>query len=263
MAEKKITPVETKAAAAKKTSSAETVKKAAPAETAPKKKTTVTESGKKVTEVTATGNAGGLRAGAIICWVLAIVCELVGILAYFGKINVTFVPTMTFIIGILVLDLIFVIVGSRLWVKANHIDPASEKNKVKFFLWNNMGVIVCIVAFLPYLILLLKDKDKLDPKTKKIAVIAALAALLIGSACSIDYNPVSEEQKAAAVEIVDGTVYWTKYGKVYHTSIECQALNNSDNLFQGEVDAAIENNKSRLCAFCAKRDNIEGVATNE
>ncbi len=212
-------------------------------------------------KVEASGNAGGKRAAAIVLWVLAIACEIVGILALVGKISITFMSTLTFIIALLVLDLIFVIVGSQFWKKANHIDPASKKNKVKFFLWNNMGVIVCIVAFLPYIILLLRDK-KLDPKTRKIAVVAAIAALLIGGACSVDYNPVSQEEKEAAEQVITGDVFWTQFGKVYHTHEDCQALNGSDSLYTGTVDAAIEKNKTRLCSFCARKDDITNVVTD-
>ena len=234
---------------------------AASAETkaAPKKEA----SEKTMKEAKPVGNAGGLRAGAIICWILALVCEAIGILSLFGKINITFMNTLTLVIVVLVVDLIFVIIGSQLWKKANHIDPASKKNKVKFFLWNNMGVIVCILAFLPYIILILKDKDNFDKKTKTIAAVAAVVALMIGGLTSIDYNPVSEEELNAAVQTIDGDVYWTQFGKVYHTSEECQHLNNSDTIIYGSVDEAIAANKSRLCKTCADRDNIEGVATNE
>lgn len=211
----------------------------------------------------ATGNAGANRAGAIICWLLALACEAVGILALFGKITVTFMPTLYFIIAVLVVDLIFVILGSTFWKKANHIDPASEKNKVKFFLWNNMGVIVCIIAFLPYIILLLKDKN-LDKKTRTIAVVAAVVALVIGGLTSVDYNPVSEEQLASAQQYVEGTVYYTQFGKCYHIDQDCSALNNSDTLYECEdVDQAIANNRTKLCSFCAKRNNVNGeVATD-
>ena len=46
---------------------------------------------------------------------------------YFGKVNITFAPTMAVIIAAIVLDLIFVVIGSLLWKKANLIDPASKK----------------------------------------------------------------------------------------------------------------------------------------
>lgn len=219
---------------------------------------------KTVEQAKPVGNAGALRATAVVMWVLAIVCEALGFLMYFGKINITFVGTLTAVIAVLVLDLIFVVIGSICWKKANHIKPASEKNKLKFFLWNNMGVIVSIIAFLPYLILILTDKDKkFDKKTKTIAAVAAVIALVIAGLTSVDYNPVSEEQLQAATQTIEGDVYWTPYGKVYHTTEECSHLNNSDKLIYGTVEEAIAANKSRLCYTCAKRDNIEGVATNE
>ena len=90
-----------------------------------------------------------------------------------------------------------------------------------------------------------------------------IVALVIAGLTSVDYNPVSEEQLAAATETIEGIVYWTPYGKVYHTSQECSHLNNSDSLVYGSVEEGIAANKSRLCYTCAKRDGIEGVATNE
>lgn len=217
---------------------------------------------KKMKEAKPVGNAGGLRAGAIVCWLLALACEAVGILMLFGKINITFMSTLVCIIVVLVVDLIFVIIGSQLWKKANHIKPASKKNKVQFFLWNNMGVIVCILAFVPYLVLLLKDKN-LDKKTKTIAAVAAIIALVIGGLTSVDYNPVSEEELTAATQTIDGNVYWSQFGKVYHTSEDCQHINNSDTVYYGTVDEAIAVNRTRLCNTCAHRDNISGVATDE
>ena len=78
------------------------------------------------------GNAKGLRVGAVILWVAAIAFELVAVLMLFGKINITFMNTLTCLIVLLLLDLVCVIIGSQLWKKANHIDPASKKNKTKF-----------------------------------------------------------------------------------------------------------------------------------
>jgi hypothetical protein len=216
-----------------------------------------TEDGKTIKEAKPVGNAGGLRCGAIICWLVAICFEVLGFLLYFDKIRLP-LPTLAGIIGVLVLDLIFVIIGSQLWKKANRIDPASKKNPVKFFLWNNMGVIVCIIAFLPYIILIFTDKqNKLDKKTKAIAVVVGIIALLIGGLCSYDWNPISPEEKAAAEAAITGEVYWTQFGKVYHTSADCSHLNNRDTLYEGDVDQAIADNKTRLCKTCAKRDNIE------
>ena len=218
---------------------------------------------KTVTEAKPVGNAGGLRAGAVILWVVAEILEVLAILQLFGKINITFLPQMWVFIGFLVLDLICVIIGAQLWKKANHIDPASEKNKVKFWLWNNMGVVVCCFAFIPFIILLLLNKD-IDKKTKTVALIAAIVALVIGGAASIDYNPVSAEQlEAAEVALGETVVYWSPFGHVYHTHTDCQALNQTETLTEGTVEQAIASNRTRLCKFCATKDEITTVVTDD
>ncbi len=218
---------------------------------------------KTVKEAKPVGNAGGLRTGAVILWVVAIIFEVLAILVLAGKINLTFMPQLYQLIGFLVLDLICVIVGAQLWKKANHIDPVSKANPTKFWLWNNMGVIVCCFAFFPFLILMLLNKDT-DKKTKTICIIAAIIALLIGIGTSIDYNPVSSEEKAAAVNTFgDAAVYWPPFGHVYHTHTDCQALNQTETLTEGTVEQAVAANRTRLCKFCANRDNITTVVTDE
>ena len=216
---------------------------------------------KVVKEAAPVGNAKGLRLGAVGLWVLAIVMEVLALLVVIGKINLKFMPTLYQLIAFLVLDLAFVIIGAQLWKKANRIDPVSEANKLKFWLWNNMGVIACVVAFVPIIVLMLTNKE-LDKKTKSIAVVVAVIALLIGGVCSYDFNPVSEEQQQAAISAVEGDVFWAPFGKVYHTHDDCQALNQSDTLTYGTVEQAIAANRTRLCSFCAKNDNITGVVTD-
>ena len=217
---------------------------------------------KEVIEAKPVGNAGTKRLIAVILWVVAFVFEILAALVLFGKLNLKFMPTLTQLIVLLVLDLACVIIGSQFWKKANRIDPASEKNKVKFWLWNNMGVIVCVICFLPIIILFLTNKD-LDKKTKAIAVVVAIIALLIGGVASYDFNPVSEEQLAAAEEVFgDENVYWAPFGKVYHTHEDCSALNHTDTLTMGTVDQAIAANRTRLCSFCASKDAITDVVTD-
>ena len=220
--------------------------------------------GKKPTiqQAAPVGNATGLRIGAIALWVLAIAFEVLAILVAIGKLNFNFMPTLGQLIILLVLDLVCVIVGAQLWKKANHIKPASEKNPVQFWLWNNMGVIACVVAFLPIIIILLTNKD-LDKKTKAIATVVAVIALLIGGVASYDWNPVSEEQQQAAIQAISGDVYWAPFGKVYHTHEDCGALNHTDTLTEGTVEQAIAAGRTRLCSFCAKRDEITGVVTDD
>lgn len=213
-------------------------------------------------EAAPVGNATGLRAGAVALWLAAVVLEVVAYLVYNGTINVTFMPSIWMIIIALVLDLVCVIIGSQLWKKANHIKPASEKNPLLFWLWNNMGLIACTVAFLPFVILALINKEA-DKKTKAIATVVAIIALLIGGVASYDFNPVSEEQQQAAIEAISDDVYWSPFGKVYHTHDDCQSLNQSDTLTYGTVEQAIAEGRTRLCAFCAREDEITGVVTDE
>ncbi|MBQ3516410.1 MAG: hypothetical protein IJA29_04220 [Lachnospiraceae bacterium] len=207
------------------------------------------------------GNATGFRVGAIILWVVALAFEVLAYLVLIGKVNLNFMPSLWQMIAFLVLDLICVIVGSQFWKKANHIKPASEKNKTLFWLWNNMGLIVCAVCFIPFVILALTNKEA-DKKTKVIATVVAVIALLIGGACSIDYNPVSAEEQQAAMEAISDDVYWSPFGKVYHTHDDCSSLNQSDTLTYGTVEQAIAENRTRLCSYCAKRDEITGVTTD-
>ncbi|MDO4815084.1 MAG: hypothetical protein Q4A83_00575 [Bacillota bacterium] len=222
----------------------------------------IEEKRKEYKQAKPVGEAKPKRIGAIALWVAAVVFEVLAALVLFGKINLTFMPVMWQLIVFIVLDLACVIAGSQLWKKANHIDPASEANKVKFWLWNNMGVIVCVFAFVPIIILMLANKE-LDKKTKTIATVVAVIALLIGGVFSYDFNPVSQEQLDAAVDAL-GTeqVYWAPFGHVYHTHDDCQSLSQSESLTVGTVDQAIAEGRTRLCSFCAKRDNITGVATD-
>lgn len=209
----------------------------------------------------------GLRIGAIVLWLLAIGFEILALLVAIEKFAPKFLDSMPLLVPVivlLVLDLACLIIGSQLWKKANHINPMSEKNKLLFWLWNNMGLIVAVLAFVPFIVILATNKDA-DPKIKKVGAIVAVVALLIGGAASIDYNPVSKEQKEAAMEAITTTVYWTntRSGKAYHTHDDCQTLNQTDELVAGTVEQAIAANRVKLCYFCAKRDGLETTVATE
>ncbi len=209
----------------------------------------------------------GLRIGAIVLWVLAIGFEILALLVAVEKFAPKFLDSMPLwvpVIVLLVLDLVCLIIGSQLWKKANHINPMSEKNKALFWLWNNLGLVVAVLAFVPFIILLATNKDA-DPKIKKIGAIAAVVALLIGGVASYDFNPVSAEQKEAAMEAITTTVFWTntRSGKAYHTHDDCQTLNQTDELVAGTVEQAIAANRVKLCYFCAKRDGLEDKVATE
>ena len=261
MAEKKVTENE----AAPKKAVKKTITKVDSAKaTTPAEKPAAKTAAKATTPVTAAdkSSAKTKRILAVIFWVLAIVCEVLAVLVFIGKIDLKFISQMAQLIAFLVIDFILVVVGAQFWKQANHLDPVSEQNKAKFWLWNNMGVIVCCFAFIPFLIYVLFIDKNADPKMKKVASIVAAVALLLGIGLSYDWNPVSEEGKAQAeVTLGDTSVYWTQFGSVYHLDQDCQHLNRSSEVFEGDVATAIGTGKTRLCKTCAKNFNIE-IADN-
>ena len=215
-----------------------------------------------------TGSSAGYRAGAIVLWILAIACEILAILALTKNFTIHFTTNgntnmLILLIGFIVLDFIFAVVAAQLWKKANRIKPMSEKNKFLFYLWNELGVIMACICFIPLIILLLKN-DKLDKKTKTIVTIIAAVALLIAGVASADFNPVSAEQKAEAESTITDDVYWTTFGHKYHMDLDCQAIVNSNTVYQGTVTEAIESGRTAICSFCAKRhaDELDLDALN-
>jgi len=195
------------------------------------------------------------RVWAIVCWVIAIVFEVIGILKLTDVINwFSGLELSTFLIICIVLDLIFVIIGSLLWKKANHIDPISKKNKTKFWLWNNLWTILSVIAFLPLIVLVFTDKD-LDKRSKKLVGGIAIVALVIAGLASYDYNPVSSEQLERAEKEVlqvspSGTVYWATYSKKYHVDKDCPAFSNSETVYEGTVRDAYERWLTDPCRRC-------------
>ena len=96
-------------------------------------------------------------------------------------------------IGLLVVIAIFAILGSVLWKKANRHDPATKAEPTKFFIQNQLGAIITIIAFLPLLALVFMDKD-MDPRTKKIAGGVGVALAALATVVGVDFDPPSTEQ---------------------------------------------------------------------
>lgn len=202
-------------------------------------------------------SAGGLRIGAVVLWVLAILFEV-------GTIYMLNIAETTYAIIGIILDAICCIAGSLLWKKANRISPTRSKNKLVAFLWNQMGVIACLVAFIPLGLFLLLKADKISPKMKKIIAAIAAVAFLGSTGASIDYNPPTPEsvaQAEAEAQMVnadfDGNVYWTRWGKSYHLDENCQALARSEVLINGTLEEAFEAKRNDPCDFCAGGADVE------
>ncbi|MEP6826816.1 MAG: hypothetical protein ABJA10_01940 [Aestuariivirga sp.] len=151
-----------------------------------------------------------LRIFALLAWAVAIAGEGVGL--YFLKQHKFDAGAgggnLPLLIGILVGIAVFAIAGSLLWKAANRQNPASRADAFRFFVQNQLGAIITLIAFLPLIILIFMDKD-MDPKNKQIAggigAVLAVVAALIG----VDFKPASVEQytqdmNACATQIKSG-----------------------------------------------------------
>lgn len=218
---------------------------------------------KRTTAVVSAANKSSAttkRIFSVILWLVALAAEVGAILILNGTWYIPDEKQMMFLIGLVVIDLILVVIGALLWKSANRLDPPSKKNKFTFYLWSQMGLIAAIICFLPLIILLLKNKD-MDAKTKKLVSIVAAVALVIAALLSIDFSPTSSEDLAAAqelaMEVGDGTAYWTQFGKSYHLDPNCGTLLNSSTIYSGTVDEAFAANREDPCDFCALTEAAE------
>lgn len=143
------------------------------------------------------------------------------------------------------------ITGSMLWKKANRLDPARRSETVKFFVQNQLGAIVAVIAFVPLIILVLMNKDM--SKSQKgiagaIGGVLAIAAIVLG----IDYNPSSVEQYTAdqstVIQILgEDEVVWVEGGGVYHVCAEVpDVANASTPEGTGTTADAVAAGKTRL-----------------
>lgn len=122
--------------------------------------------------------------------------------------------------------------------------------------------IAALALDLFFVILALTNKN-IEKKTKAMATVLTIIVLLIGGIACYDFNPISEEEQTSAMSTITADVYWSPFGKVYHTHDDCQSLNQHDKLAYGSVELAISKGHTRLCAFCAKKDDITGVVTDK
>ncbi len=212
------------------------------------------------------GKAKGLRLYAIILWLLGIACE-VGAIIVLQKVPVS----MTWLIVLIAADLILVIIGSQFWKKANRFDPASEKDPVRFFVQNQLGTIISVIAFLPLVVLIFTNKN-MSGSQKGIVGAVALVALFIAGITSYDFNPPSVEQYASQVQEVKSLtgsnfVYWTKSGTHYHLYKDCSYINTdrTAEIYEGTVGQARElKNITDLCSRCkTKAEKEKGVTAPE
>ena len=137
------------------------------------------------------GAAKRLRLFAALAWVVAIGTEIAGIVML--KRHMFDHGNLALLIGLLVVIAVAAIAGSLMWKAANKHDPASRADGFRFFVQNQLGAIITVLAFLPLLALIFLDKD-MDPKNKKIAGGVGVALALLATVVGIDFKPPSTEQ---------------------------------------------------------------------
>ena len=193
------------------------------------------------------------RVIAFILWGLAIALEGVGIWYLVTQVRGTNVDgepipqpdwLLWALIGLLVVIGILTVIGSQLWKAANRADPASRQEPFRFFVQNQLGAIITIIAFVPIIVVILLNKN-LDNKTKGIAGAVGAVVLVAAVLLNIEWNPASQEQNTegqiaeeianegqvdeytAIVTELTGSdlVAWTPAGKVYHLCTDVSAVN--------------------------------------
>ena len=216
-----------------------------------------TKAAPKLTKAEEKSKATTLRIVSVILWVLAIGFEVVAILSLLKALYIPWLPQMWAMIICIVLDLICCVIASLLWKKASFLDPFKKtNNKVGFVILNQLGVIMAVICFLPLIILLFTNKDKMDKKSRIIVTIVAIIALLIAGLFGANFNPISAEEKAAAKEEITDTVYWTAFGHKYHLYEDCHTIANSEKN-PGNVTDAIDAGRTEVCYYCAHRAEKE------
>jgi hypothetical protein len=217
----------------------------------------------------ANGKATTLRLIAAALWLVAIGGEAYGI---FGVLRQTPV-NMVLLIALIVVIGILAIAGSLLWKKANRLDPARKSDTIRFFVQNQLGAIITVIAFLPLIVLILMNKD-MSKNQKALAGGIGVVVMLVATTVGIDWNPPSVEQyteESNQVENATGRdlVYWTKEGKVFHLCEDVSAVNleSKDNkIYSGTVADAHAAGKERLtlqveqerkqCGFDTPADDV-------
>lgn len=197
----------------------------------------------------AKAEAGKLRLFAWIAWALAIAGEAFAVFWVLRQpeIKMWLLIVMIVVIGGLALG------GSLVWKKANRLDPASKRDTIKFFVQNQLGAIMTVIAFLPLIIMVFLNKD-MDGKQKGIAGGIGIVVMLVVGYFASDLNPPSQEQYSDETRIVleltgKDEVVWTKSGSVFHLCAEAsdmQRESKDNEVHVGTVAQAHAAGKSRL-----------------
>jgi hypothetical protein len=210
------------------------------------------------------GQATTFRLIAALLWVLAIGGEAFGIFWVLKQNPVN----MIILIALLVVIALLAIGGSLLWKRSNRLDPASKSEPVRFFVQNQLGAIITVIAFVPLIVLIFTDKN-MSGQQKGVAGGIGIVLLLVAGYFGVSINPPSTEQYTSETQqVTDATgtdlVYWTKSGTVFHLCSAASAVNltSKDNqIYSGTVAEAHAAGKSRLTLQVAEERKQCGFDT--
>ncbi|WP_311243403.1 hypothetical protein [Microbacterium sp. WCS2018Hpa-23] len=239
----------------------------------------------------AKSKAATFRWIAVALWVIAIAAEAVGIFwllrqrEYVGEdgtlvrdpdtglleeqgVTAQF-PQWAFITLLVLLVVIaaLAITGSILWKKANRLDPARKSETLRFFVQNQLGAIIAIIAFLPLIILIFLNKD-MDKGQKATAGIVGIALAVLATVIGVDFTPPSVEQytadQSAVIQLLGkDEVVWVDGGAVYHVCDEVSDIQTGSEKRTGTTAEAVEAGKSRLTLKFASELRACGLAVPE
>jgi hypothetical protein len=130
-----------------------------------------------------------LRIIAAVLWILAIAGEAFAIFRVLRQTSVN----MSLLIAAIVVIGVLAIVGDLLWKRANQLDPASTSEPVRFFIQNQLGAIIGMIAFLPMIVMIFLNKN-MNGQQKGIAGGIGIVVLVIAAFMGVSINPPSVEQ---------------------------------------------------------------------
>lgn len=142
------------------------------------------------------------------------------------------------------------IIGSLLWKKANRLDPARRSDKTRFFVQNQLGAIIAVIAFLPLIVLVFLNKD-MDKGQKATAGVVGIVLAVIAAVIGTSFNPPSVEQytadQSAVIQLLGADeVVWVDGGEVYHVCDEVPAIQTGSEIRTGTTAEAVAAGKPRL-----------------
>jgi hypothetical protein len=240
--------------------------------TASKKSATQTEAPVFTPTPAAKGQATRSRIIALALWAAAIILELVAIFWLLRPPFDELAASQGFpqwrwyaLLGFIAIIGVLAVIGSLLWKKANRYDPATRKEPVKYFIQNQLGAFIALLAFLPLIVMIFLNKD-MDAKQKNIAGAAGIIVAIAATVLGIDFKPLSQEQAAVESQVVTQLVgqdlaWLSDGGKVVHLCDSASDIRNATTpVMSGPIADALAKGKEGITLELGSELNQCGLA---